>query len=140
MQFWFVEAVQNTEIFTVLSDRNNFVANGSYKIKCKHMFMPTYRPQTYRHMFMQTVLFVICRSCTKCGFTAIKEGITKWQKETEDRKLRKVRVERRGSGKRGPQTTEDVRLLWETFILRLFRRGRKGSFMAECLKSKLHKF
>jgi len=73
----------------MLSDRNNFVPNGSYKIKCKHMFTPTYRPQT--------ALFVICRSSTKCGFAPIKEGLNKRQKETEDRKLRNVRLERRDS-------------------------------------------
>jgi hypothetical protein len=60
--------------------------------------MPTYRPQTYRHIYIYitTVLFVICRSSTKCGFAAIKEGLTKRQKETEDRKLWNVRMERRG--------------------------------------------
>jgi len=51
--------------------------------------MPTYIPHT--------VLFVICMSSTKCGFAAIKEGLTKRQKETEDRKLRNVRIETRVS-------------------------------------------
>jgi len=88
-----------------LSDRNNFVPNGSYKTKCKQMFTPTYRPQT--------ALFVICRSYKKCGFAPIKGGLTKRQKETEDRKLRNVRIERRDSliqAERGLETTEERHL------------------------------
>jgi hypothetical protein len=103
--------------------------------------MPTYKPQTYRNMYISAVLFAICRSSRKCGFAAIKESLTKRQKETEDRKLRNVRIENRGSltyGKRGLRTIEDVRLLRETFIFTV-RVGRKGKFMAECLESKLHK-
>jgi hypothetical protein len=92
-------------------------------------------------MYIRTVLFVICRSSRKCGLAPIKEGLTKGQKETEDRKLRNVRIERRGSlmyGKKGLETIEDVRLLRETFIFS-GKLGRKGKFMAECLESKLHK-
>jgi hypothetical protein len=48
-------------------------------------------------MYIPTVLFVICRSFRKCGFAAIKEGLRKRQKETEDIKLQNVRIERRGS-------------------------------------------
>jgi hypothetical protein len=77
---------------------------------CQH----TDRKRTGICTYIPTVLFVICRSSTKCGFAVVKEGLTKRLKETEDRKLRKVRIEKMGSlisGKRGPETIEDVRLL-----------------------------
>ena len=51
----------------------------------------------YIYIYIPTVLLVICRSSTKCSFAVIKEGLTTRQKETEDRMLRNVRIERRGS-------------------------------------------